>query len=153
MLSRKVRRLLRTVGYEVHCEPMASRLKERGLAELPPGRQNVFIDPCNCINPILRLEERIAEVLGGVIMSYPLNPEVDHIGCIPSGAMDFRTVRTTQSSPETVQPETVQIDCGAVELMEHAFGGNTFIGGRSYVSSAHPGMQAVFEKMFKASAC
>ena len=152
---------------------------------LGTGQQNKFIDHCNCINPILRLEERTAavmferakynidslmtsmptaggnapvtldgtviqgtsEILGGLIFSYLLNPEIEHVGYISSSVMDFRTATTTQSSPETVL-----VDCGVVELMEFAFGGNTRIGGRTYVSATRPGMQAVFEKMLKAAA-
>jgi trimethylamine:corrinoid methyltransferase-like protein len=44
------------------------------------------------------------------------------------------------------------IDCGVVQLMDQAFGGNTFVGGGSYVSARKPGLQATFEKMFKAMA-
>lgn len=152
---------------------------------LGPGKQNGFFDHCNCINPIMRLEERTAammferakynidtlitsmpaaggnspvtldgtivlgaaEIAGGLIISYLINPDVNHVGYISSGSMDFRTATTSQSSPETVL-----IDCGVWQLMEHAFGGNTGIGGRTYVSANRPGMQAVFEKMFKAAA-
>lgn len=152
---------------------------------LGPGRQNEFIDHCNCINPILRLEERTAgvmieqarfnigflitsmpaagrnapvtldgtivqataEIVGGLIIAYLLNPNVDHRGYISSGTMDLKAAVTTQSCPEVVL-----IDCGVVELMEHAFGGNTMVGGRTYVSARCPGFQAVFEKMLKAAA-
>ncbi len=152
---------------------------------LGAGKVNQFIDPCNCINPILRLEERTAgvmmerakyhldflmtsmptaggtapvtldgsviqgaaEVAGGLIIAYLLNPDNKRTGYISSSVMDLKTVTTTQSSPETVL-----IDCGVVQLMEHAFGGNTLIGGRSFITARRPGLQAVFERMFKATA-
>jgi trimethylamine--corrinoid protein Co-methyltransferase len=152
---------------------------------LGPNMQNSFIDHCNCINPVLRLEERTAavmferakfgidslitsmplaggnapvtldgaiiegtaEIVGGLIISYLLNSEVNLKGYISSGVLDMRSGNSSQSSPETVM-----IDCGVVQLMDHAFGGNTFIGGRTYVSARKPGLQATYEKMFKAMA-
>ena len=152
---------------------------------LGKGMEDSFIDPCNCINPILHLEGRTAgvmmerakynvsslitsmptaggnapvtidgaeiqgtaEIVGGVIISWLINPEVNNKGYISSSVMDFRYANTTQSSPETVL-----IDCGVIELMDYAFGGNTKSGGRSYVTAKKPGMHAVFEKMFKAAA-
>lgn len=152
---------------------------------LGPGREKEFIDPCNCINPIMRLENRTAavmlerakynirslitsmptaggnapvtidgaviqgtaEIVGGLIISYLINPHADLKGYISSSVLDMQTANTSQSSPESVL-----IDVGVVNLMDYAFGGNTSIGGRSYVAAARPGLKAVYEKMFKASA-
>lgn len=172
-----------------HIEPYSAALVKY-LAELSEvflgaGCENTFIDHCNCINPILRLEERTAqvmlerakynvtslitsmptaggnapvtldgavilgaaEIVGGLIISCLINPECELRGYISSGVMDFRTATTSQSTPETVL-----IDCGVVQLMEHAFGGTTGIGGTTYVAATHPGFKAVFEKMFKMNA-
>lgn len=150
-----------------------------------PGKQDSFIDNGNCINPILRLEERVAamlmerpkhklsyrmismptaggnapvsfdgsviqgtaEIVGGLIICWLINSETTYDGYISSSVLDLKTVTTTQGAPETVL-----IDCGVVELMDHCFGGNTTIGGRCFVSATRPGLQAVFEKMFKALA-
>lgn len=183
-------RVVRLTGkYGVGIDPFRPELV-RYLAELSdvflgPGRAAEFIDPCNCINPIMRLETRTAatmmakaeygvnslmtsmpaagatgpvtiegsialgaaEVLGGLIISFAVNSEVDHIGYISSGSLDFKSATTTQSSPESVT-----IDCGVVSLMEQHFGGNTRAGGLSYVQATRPGLQAVYEKLFKASA-
>jgi trimethylamine:corrinoid methyltransferase-like protein len=85
-----------------------------------------------------------AEIVGGLVISWLIEPELNHRGYISSGNMDFRTATLTQSSPDSVL-----IDCGVVELMEHAFGGNTAVGGRTYVAARKPGLQAVYEKTFK----
>ena len=152
---------------------------------LGPGRQNEFVGHCDCINPILRLEERAAgvmlekakygignlitsmpaaggnapvtvdgaviegtaEVLGALIIAWLLNPETRHRGYISSGIIDMRAAATTQSAPETVL-----IDCGVAEVMEHAFGGDIGIGGRTYISATRPGLQAVFERLLKSGA-
>lgn len=152
---------------------------------LGPDQYDRFIDHCNCINPICRLEHRTAgvmleraklgvtsmmtsmpaaggngpitvdgsvvqgsaEIAGGVLISWILNPEANNQGYISSGVMDFRTATTSQSAPESVL-----IDVGCVEVMDHAFGGNTRIGGRTYVAATAPGLQATFEKAVKALA-
>ena len=178
-----------TGKYGYYLEPLfpevVKYLAELSVIFLGEGQENAFMDPCNCINPILHLKERTAgvmmerakynvssmitsmptaggnapvtldgaaiqgaaEIVGGLIISWLLNPNVNNKGYISSSVIDFRQANTTQSSPETVL-----IDCGVVELMEHGFGGNTGIGGKSYVAAKRPGLQAVYEKMFKAMA-
>ena len=85
-----------------------------------------------------------AEIVGGLVISWLIEPDLNHRGYISSGSMDFKTATITQSSPDSVL-----IDVGVVQLMNHAFGGNTAVGGRTYVAATQPGLQAVYEKMFK----
>ncbi|MCK4983404.1 MAG: trimethylamine methyltransferase family protein [Victivallaceae bacterium] len=178
-----------TDKYSCSVEPfdgfVVKYLAELSNIFLGPGREKDFIDPCNCINPIMRLENRTAsvmlerakynmksmitsmptaggnapitidgsviqgtaEIVGGLIISYLINPEAELMGYISSSVLDMKTINTSQSAPESVL-----IDVGVVNLMEHAFGGNTKIGGTSYVAATQPGLKAVYEKMFKASA-
>ena len=152
---------------------------------LGSGHRKEFIDPCNCINPIMRLENRTAsvmlerakhnvksmvtsmptaggnapvtidgaviqgtaEIVGGLIISYLINSDAELEGYISSSILDLKYGNTSQSTPESVL-----IDVGVVNLMDYAFGGNTRIGGTTYVSAKKPGLKAVYEKMFKASA-
>jgi trimethylamine:corrinoid methyltransferase-like protein len=58
--------------------------------------------------------------------------------------MDFLSGTMTQAAPESVL-----VDVGVVEVMDHAFGGNTRIGGTTYVAASRPGVAAVFEKAMK----
>ncbi|MBU8901446.1 MAG: trimethylamine methyltransferase family protein [Victivallales bacterium] len=178
-----------TDKYSCKIEPfdgfVVKYLAELSNIFLGPGREKDFIDPCNCINPIMRLENRTAsvmlerakynvksmitsmptaggnapisidgsviqgtaEIVGGLIISYLVNQEAELKGYISSSVLDMKTSNTSQSAPESVL-----IDVGVVNLMEHAFGGNTDIGGKTYVAATKPGLKAVYEKMFKAVA-
>ncbi len=169
-----------------HVEPFFAEvvpyLAELSDVFLGPNRYDEFMDHCNCVNPVMRLEERtaavmlarakygvtslitsmpaaggtapvtvdgavvqgVAEIVGGLIISWILNSDANNVGYISSGVMDFRSGTMTQSAPESVL-----IDVGVVEVMDHAFGGNTRIGGATYVAASRPGMAAVFEKGLK----
>ncbi|MFH1904440.1 MAG: trimethylamine methyltransferase family protein [bacterium] len=177
-------RLTNKYGYGI--EPYSVRLikylVELSKVFLGEGCEDRFFDHCNCINPILRLENRTAavmlerakynitslmtsmptaggnapvtldgvviqgtaEIVGGLIISYLINPEAVLLGYISSSVMDFKTAVTSQSTPESVL-----IDCGVVQLMDYDFGGKTSVGGTTYVAAREPGFKAVFEKMFK----
>jgi len=166
-------------------DELVKYLVELSAVFLGDGQADRFVDPCDCINPILRLEDRTAgvmmerakynlhslvtsmptaggtapvtidgaviqgtaEIVGGLVIAWLLNPDAAHVGYISSSVMDFASGNITQSSPETVL-----IDCGVIQLMDHGFGGNTRYGGASFISARRPGLQAVFEKMFKAAA-
>jgi trimethylamine--corrinoid protein Co-methyltransferase len=169
-----------------HVEPFFAEvvpyLAELSDVFLGPNRYDEFMDHCNCVNPVLRLEERtagvmlarakygvtslvtsmpaaggtapvtvdgavvqgVAEIVGGLVISWILNPDANNVGYISSGAMDFLSGTMTQSAPESVL-----VDVGVVEVMDHAFGGNTRIGGTTYVAASRPGFAAVFEKALK----
>jgi len=169
-----------------HIDPfsagMVKYLAELSRVFLGEAAEDAFIDHCNCINPILRLEYRTAsvmlekakynitslmtsmpiaggnapvtldgaciqataEITGGLIISYLINPEANHVGYISSGVMDFKAAVISQSAPESIL-----IDCGVVQLMDYAFGGKTSVGGITYVAAQEPGFKAVFEKMLK----
>lgn len=169
-----------------HVEPffpeVVPYLAELSDIFLGPNRYDEFMDHCNCVNPVLRLEERtagvmlarakygvtslvtsmpaaggtapvavdgavvqgVAEIVGGLVISWILNPDANNVGYISSGVMDFHSGTMSQSAPESVL-----IDVGVVEVMDHAFGGNTRIGGTTYVAASRPGVAAVFEKALK----
>jgi trimethylamine:corrinoid methyltransferase-like protein len=176
----------KTCGYiDPYSAPLVKYIAELCAIFKGPGQESYFLDPCNCVNPIMSLEARTAdvmlerakhkvksmitsmptaggnapvtldgtivqaaaEIVGGIIISWIINPECELMGYISSSALDFKTAVTTQSAPETVL-----IDCGVIQLMNHAFGGNTTYGGASYVAAREPGLTAVYEKMFKSLA-
>jgi trimethylamine:corrinoid methyltransferase-like protein len=86
-----------------------------------------------------------AEIVGGLILSMIIDPEAPLLGYISSNQVDMLTGNGTQCTPQVIR-----VDAGVHQLMEHAFGGGTQIGGRSYVNARRPGMQAVFERFLKA---
>ena len=89
--------------------------------------------------------QAVAEIIGGLILSIIIDPEAPLMGYIASTQTDMRSATMTSSSPQTVR-----VDAAVVQLMEKCFGGGTRVGGRTYVSARHPGMQAVFECFLKA---
>ncbi len=86
-----------------------------------------------------------AEIVGGLILSTIIDPEAPLMGYIASVQLDLRSANPTSSTPQTVR-----FDAGVYQLMEHAFGGGTRVGGRSYISARRPGLQAVVERVLKA---
>ncbi|MBI4024576.1 MAG: trimethylamine methyltransferase family protein [Verrucomicrobia bacterium] len=86
-----------------------------------------------------------AEIVGGLILSRIVDPDAPLLGYIACIQVDMRKGGVTSSSPQTVR-----LDAAVYQLMNHAFGGGTAIGGRSYVSARRPGLQAVFERFLKA---
>ena len=86
-----------------------------------------------------------AEIVGGFILSMIIDPEAPLLGYIACNQVDMRTGNGTSCTPQTVRA-----DAGVYQLMEHAFGGGTRVGGRSYINARRPGLQAVFERFLKA---
>ncbi len=86
-----------------------------------------------------------AEIVGGLILSTIVDPEAPLLGYIACNQVDMRTGNGTSCTPQTVR-----VDAGVYQLMEHAFGGGTRVGGRSYINARRPGFQALFERFLKA---
>ena len=86
-----------------------------------------------------------AEIVGGLILSMIIDPDAPLLGYIACNQVDMRTGNGTSCTPQTVR-----VDAGVCQLMEHAFGGGTRVGGRSYINARQPGLQAVFERFLKA---
>ncbi|MBN1444841.1 MAG: trimethylamine methyltransferase family protein, partial [Candidatus Omnitrophica bacterium] len=86
-----------------------------------------------------------AEIVGGLILSFIIDPEAPLLGYIASVQVDMRS-----GNPASSSPQTIKVDAGVFQLMEYAFGGGTGVGGRSYISAKRPGLQAVFERFLKA---
>ena len=86
-----------------------------------------------------------AEIVGGLILSMVIDPEAPLLGYIACNQVDMLTGNGTSCTPQTVR-----VDAGVYQLMEHAFGGGTRVGGRSYINARRPGLQAVFERFLKA---
>jgi len=85
-----------------------------------------------------------AEIVGGLILSMIIDPEAPLLGYIACNQVDMLTGNGTSCTPQTVQ-----VDAGVYQLMEHSFGGGTRVGGRSYINARRPGLQAVFERFLK----
>lgn len=86
-----------------------------------------------------------AEIVGGLILATASDPDAPLMGYVASNQLDMRTGMGTSATPQTVR-----VDAGVCQLMADAFGGGTFVGGRSYVSARRPGLQATFERFLKA---
>jgi trimethylamine:corrinoid methyltransferase-like protein len=86
-----------------------------------------------------------AEIVGGLILSVIIDPEAPLLGYIACNQVDMLTGNGTSCTPQTVR-----VDAGVYQLMEHAFGGGTRVGGRSYINARRPGLQALFERFLKA---
>lgn len=86
-----------------------------------------------------------AEIVGGLILSYIIDPDAPLMGYISCSQVDMKTGNITFSTPQTVR-----LDATVYQAMEKCFGGCTWVGGRGYISAKAPGLQAVFERFLKA---
>lgn len=86
-----------------------------------------------------------AEIVGGLILSRIIDPLAPLLGYIACVQLDMRT-----GNPSSSTPQTVRFDAGVYQLMKHAFGGGTAVGGRSYITAKRPGLQATYERFLKA---
>lgn len=87
-----------------------------------------------------------AEIVGGLILSFIIDPEAPLLGYIACNQVDMRTGNGTSCTPQTVR-----VDAGVYQLMAQAFGGGTRVGGRSYINARRPGLQVLFERFLKAA--
>ena len=86
-----------------------------------------------------------AEIVGGLILSFIIAPDAPLLGYIACNQVDMLTGNGTSCTPQTVR-----VDAGVYQLMAHAFGGGTRVGGQSYINARRPGLQAVYERYLKA---
>lgn len=86
-----------------------------------------------------------AEIVGGLILSYIIDPDAPLMGYVACCQLDMKTGNITSSTTQTVR-----LDATVYQAMEKCFGGCTAVGGRGYISARVPGLQAVFERFLKA---
>ncbi|MBU0715861.1 MAG: trimethylamine methyltransferase family protein [Verrucomicrobia bacterium] len=86
-----------------------------------------------------------AEIVGGLILSYIIDPDALQMGYVACGQLDMKTGNITSSTTQTVR-----LDATVYQAMEKCFGGCTLVGGRGYISAKAPGLQAMFERLLKA---
>ncbi|MDO9542876.1 MAG: trimethylamine methyltransferase family protein [Kiritimatiellia bacterium] len=86
-----------------------------------------------------------AEIVGGLILSYIIDPDAPLMGYVACCQLDMKTGNITSSTSQTVR-----LDATVYQAMEKCFGGCTAVGGRGYISARTPGLQAVFERFLKA---
>jgi len=88
------------------------------------------------------------EILGGWAVVKALNPDAEMVGGTVSGVLDMRTGTASFSAPEAVLQ-----DLGICELFRRMYGGHVQAACWSdYTDSKVPGLQAEYEKTFKALA-
>jgi len=87
----------------------------------------------------------LAETLGCWTIARALRPELP-VGCIVcSGSLDMRTTRACFASPEAALQ-----DVAAVQVAHRIWGTGSVHTATSYIDAKTPGIQATYEKMFKA---
>lgn len=88
------------------------------------------------------------EILGGWAAAKALNPDAEVVGGTVSGALDMRTGIASFSAPEAVLQ-----DLGLCELFRRRYGGHVHVACWSdYTDAKVPGLQAEYERTFKALA-
>jgi trimethylamine--corrinoid protein Co-methyltransferase len=89
-----------------------------------------------------------AEILGGWITAKALNPNAEIVGGTVSGVLDMKTAVASLSAPEAVLQ-----DLGVCELFRRMYGGHVNVACWSdYTDAKVPGLQAEYERTFKAMA-
>ena len=88
-----------------------------------------------------------AEILGGLIVAYCLDPEGDLTGRMISTVLDMRTANASSAGPETVM-----VDLAVKKLFDDCLGGHLWTEVFLSPSASHPGLQAVYENFYAASA-
>ncbi|MDP6381428.1 MAG: trimethylamine methyltransferase family protein, partial [Phycisphaerae bacterium] len=83
----------------------------------------------------------LAELIGGWVIYYLLDPELPVGGIVSTGSLDMRTTRASFGSPEAVLQDLTVVQA-ARRLYGIAVGA-----AHAYVDCKTPGIQAVFEKM------
>ncbi len=89
----------------------------------------------------------VAEILGGLVAAYCLAPEGDLTGRIICTVMDMRTANTSPAGPENLM-----VNLAVKKLFDDCFGGHLWSEIFFSPSTHHPGLQAVYENFYAASA-
>ena len=84
-----------------------------------------------------------AEVLGGLMAAFAVNPDAQLNGTSAATAMDMATGNAAMNTPETAL-----VDAGVKELFDGRFGGHVSAHVRYAPSAKVPGLQAVYENFY-----
>jgi len=88
-----------------------------------------------------------AEILGGLIVAYCLAPAGDLTGRMISTVLDMRTANVSSAGPENVM-----VNLGVKKLFDDCLGGHLWTEVFFSPSVNHPGLQAVYENFYAATA-
>jgi len=84
-----------------------------------------------------------AEVLGGMVVAFNMDSEVDLTGRMISTVVDMKTGNTTCSGPEVSA-----VNLGVKELFDTCFGGHLWVDVFFSPGAKQPGLQAVYENFY-----
>ena len=84
----------------------------------------------------------VAELIAGLILGYVVNPDLPAACAVASGSLDMRTTAILFGSPEALLQ-----DITTVQVCQRLYGIRAFAV-TGYVDCKHPGLEAVFQKMF-----
>ncbi len=89
-----------------------------------------------------------AEILGGMVAAYCLDPAGEITGRMISMYMDMRTADTTAANPESII-----VDLGVKQLFDECFGGHLWTEVFFSPSASEPGLLAVYQNFYGAAGC
>jgi len=84
-----------------------------------------------------------AEILGGMVAAFNMDPEADLSGRMISTVVDMKTGNTTSSGPEVAA-----VNLGVKELFDACFGGHLWVDVFFSPEAKRPGLQAVYENFY-----
>lgn len=89
-----------------------------------------------------------AEVMGGMLAAFAVNPEAEFTGICAATVADMATGNMAMNAPETVL-----VDIGVKNLFDAHFGGHVTAYVAYSPNAQVPGLQAVYENFFATVAC
>ena len=84
----------------------------------------------------------VAELLAGWVLGYVVNPDLPAGGIVASGSMDMRTTAALFGSPEALLQ-----DMTTFQVCQRLYGIPILVA-TTYVDCKHPGLEAVWQKMY-----
>ncbi len=85
----------------------------------------------------------VAEILGGMVAAFNMDPEADISGRMISGVMDMKTGGVNYHGPETMM-----LNLAVKELFDACFGGHLWVEVFFSPGSKRPGLQAVYDNFY-----
>lgn len=132
MCNRAARFMMKKVEYGLSCG--VGTMPISGASAPVTAAGNIIVGAC--------------EILGGWAALKSIKPDAVLRGSVCSGVLDMRTGKPSFSAPEAMLQ-----DIGVCELFRRLYGGHvTVAGGSDYTDAKLPGLQAAYEKTFKAMA-